>query len=706
VSDNIQSRARVQRNYTADHVLFFRRLNVRSSSTRCSFQSLVFSLVFLTGFAYMPSTQAQTSMTISSFSGAVTSTETSTFLSYATAQAPAANNIGNNWAQGTQGEDLKAMGLMYEVTQNTAILDQMIRFCDAVLSERNDTAPTPTGQYVIWTGGIDPVWPNTTTTPIGTGGEQGDPVGHLGNCARLILQTPAIWTSTVPIGDTYGYGTTYLARAKTYVQGGDTAISGHILKYELDLSNDNHFYFASGDPYKGGQPVPWNQVMMFNYAFQNLATAHDILGDNPTLAAQYRQLVQANINWFFTSGVTSFTDKPGNTAYSWDYAYPTVPPEDNNHGSLDVNGFYRAYMTGEYGITPAMLAPFGNTFVDIMTLGARDYSGITNGTTGSGNSASTDYIRSGWLLTADFLPNDYTTMVSADFTAGGTTTNADRFSKFIWLKNKRYQSFTFNATNLQAIVPGSSTTSTTTVAAQGSFVGTVNLSVSGLPAGATASFSSAAITGGGTSILTVTTTNSTSTGTYPLTITAYSMGTVTQVATVNLVIAAAPASADFSLSTSPSSLTVTGGSNANFTIAVAASGGTLNSPVTLSAASVPGATITFSPASVSPGSGSATSVMTVQTSSAMALVRPLRIAPMGSILSALLLPWLLLRRRARPTLLRFTALSLLALLSASGLLSGCGGGGQIGQAAKSYTISVSGASGTNTHSTTVSLTVQ
>jgi hypothetical protein len=63
----------------------------------------------------------------------------------------------------------------------------MIRFCDAVLSERKDLAPSPIGQHKIWTGRVDPVWPNTLTAPIGTGGEQGDPVGHLASCAYLIL---------------------------------------------------------------------------------------------------------------------------------------------------------------------------------------------------------------------------------------------------------------------------------------------------------------------------------------------------------------------------------------------------------------------------------------------------------------------------------------------------------------------------------------
>src|SRR5262249_55634250 len=149
--------------------------------------------------------------------------------------------------------------------------DQMIHFCDTVLSERNDLAPSPVGQYVIWTGRIDPAWPNNvTTTPIGTGGEQGDPVGHLGNCARLILKTPSIWSATVPIGDPNGYGPSYPAREKTFVAGADAAIDGHILKSLLALSHQNRQYFSTAGPYQPGNAVPWNQQMMFNYGFQNL----------------------------------------------------------------------------------------------------------------------------------------------------------------------------------------------------------------------------------------------------------------------------------------------------------------------------------------------------------------------------------------------------------------------------------------------------
>ena len=119
----------------------------------------------------------------------------------------------NDWAQHQSGQRTKAMGLMYEMTRDQAILDRMIHFCDGVLSTRNDVAPAPVGPHVVWTGRVDPVWPNSTVAPIGTGGEQGDPVGHLAYCARLILETPSILDTNVRIGDPKGYGATYRARA-------------------------------------------------------------------------------------------------------------------------------------------------------------------------------------------------------------------------------------------------------------------------------------------------------------------------------------------------------------------------------------------------------------------------------------------------------------------------------------------------------------
>ena len=71
----------------------------------------------------------------------------------------------------------------------------------------------------------------------------------------------------------------------------------------------------------------------------------------------------------------------------------------------------------------------------------------------------------------------------------------------------------------QLVVPGTSTTYTVSTLSQGGFTGTVSLNVSGLPAGATSSFSPSSIAPPGTSTLTVTTATTTPVGMYTLTIT-------------------------------------------------------------------------------------------------------------------------------------------------------------------------------------------
>ncbi|MEV0536943.1 hypothetical protein [Kitasatospora sp. NPDC050463] len=378
-------------------------------------------------------------LTFSSLDGPVTPDEIKSFTSYIRTLTPAADNIGNQWAQGHSGEDTKAMGLVYEVSADRAVLDRMIGFCDAVLSERNDLAKRPVGQHVLWTGKVDPAWPNDVTTkPVGTGGEQGDPVGHLANCARLILRTPAIWQTPVATGDPHGYGATYLDRAKKFVAEADTAVDRHILARLLDVSKGNRQYFAADSPYKGGQPVPWNQQMMFNYAFQNLAIAHQLLGDDPQRVKRYDSLVQTSVDWFFSS-VRTYTDHSGKPAYDWGYAPATNGKEDNNHGSLDCAGLYRAYLSGRYKITPAMLAPLANTFVDVMSKAPRHYAGKIDGTDGAGNSAPTEYVRSGWLLMAEFRPDAYQKLMNVNFPKK-TTTADDQFSRALMLKSRRHKS--------------------------------------------------------------------------------------------------------------------------------------------------------------------------------------------------------------------------------------------------------------------------
>src|SRR4030095_5743735 len=90
----------------------------------------------------------------------------------------------------------------------------------------------------------------------------------------------------------------------------------------------------------------------------------------------------------------------------------------------------------------------------------------------------------------------------------------------------------------QTVIAGNATTYTASVGALNGFGGVVTLSASGLPAGATAGFSPATVTGTGNSTLTVTTGGNIPAGSSTLTITGTS-GSVTHTATVALIVTTA-----------------------------------------------------------------------------------------------------------------------------------------------------------------------
>jgi hypothetical protein len=107
--------------------------------------------------------------------------------------------------------------------------------------------------------------------------------------------------------------------------------------------------------------------------------------------------------------------------------------------------------------------------------------------------------------------------------------------------------FTLSATpGLQAVSAGARTSYMASVTAVNGFTGTVRLSISGLPSGATGSFSPATITGSGSSTLSVSTSSTTPSGTYSLRITA-SAGSLVHSVAVSLVVNA-PSSNLFSFS--------------------------------------------------------------------------------------------------------------------------------------------------------------
>jgi len=166
----------------------------------------------------------------------------------------------------------------------------------------------------------------------------------------------------------------------------------------------------------------------------------------------------------------------------------------------------------------------------------------------------------------------------------------------------------------QTVTQGNSTSYTATVGALNGFSAAVALTVTGLPTGATGTFSPASVTGSGSSTLKVMISSTTPAGTYTLTITGTS-GTLNHSAKLTLVVNTVQPP-DFTLSVTPSSQTVTQGNSTSYTATVGALNG-FSAAVALTVTGLPtGATGKFSPASVT-GSGSSTlKVMTSSTTRA------------------------------------------------------------------------------------------
>jgi hypothetical protein len=169
--------------------------------------------------------------------------------------------------------------------------------------------------------------------------------------------------------------------------------------------------------------------------------------------------------------------------------------------------------------------------------------------------------------------------------------------------------FSLSATpSSQTVTQGAGTSYTINITRTGGFSDPVTLTLSGLPAGAVGTFSPNATTGM-SSTLAVTTTSLTPTGTYPLTISGTNV-TLTRTTSASLVVTAPPPP-DFSLSATPTSRTVARGAGTPYTVNIARTGG-FTGDVTLSATGYPaGASGTFSP---NPATTSSTlSVTTVGT---------------------------------------------------------------------------------------------
>ena len=159
-----------------------------------------------------------------------------------------------------------------------------------------------------------------------------------------------------------------------------------------------------------------------------------------------------------------------------------------------------------------------------------------------------------------------------------------------------------------SVSQGTKTTVAVSTAVTAGSAESVALSVSGLPTGASASFSPSSVNSGGSSTLTLSTTSSTPVGSYPLTITGTaSSGSHTAGYTLT-VTAAVPS--DFSIAASPTSGSVSQGTKTTVAVSTAVTAGSAES-VALSVSGLPtGASASFSPSSVNSGGSSTLTLST------------------------------------------------------------------------------------------------
>jgi hypothetical protein len=174
----------------------------------------------------------------------------------------------------------------------------------------------------------------------------------------------------------------------------------------------------------------------------------------------------------------------------------------------------------------------------------------------------------------------------------------------------------------RTVTAGGGTSYAVSLTRTGGFSGTVDLTTSGLPGGISSSFSPSSVSGS-SSTLTLTTGALIAPGSYPFMITGAS-GSLVRSVGATLVVQPS-ASADFSISVTPSSAKVPSTGSTNFTVDIVSSGGF--SGQVLLATSLPPRGMSFS---FSPNPTSSSSILTLTTSGVGHLRAPSRITITGT----------------------------------------------------------------------------
>jgi PKD repeat protein len=293
----------------------------------------------------------------------------------------------------------------------------------------------------------------------------------------------------------------------------------------------------------------------------------------------------------------------------------TAPP----NGNIAPPGYYMLFVLNAAGVpsvarfvrllpnlapTAQITSPAGN--VTINPGGAVSFAGSGSDQDGTISTYSWSFPGGNPSSSSAANPGNVTYNTPGTKTATLTVTDDRGLASAPVTRTITVSDFTVSATpSSRTVIPGGSTTYTATVAPVNGFTGVVTFSVTGLPAGASATFNPTSVGTSGTTTMTVSTNAATTpTGTYSIVIRATS-GPRTRTVTRTLVV-----NGDFTIAATPASQTITRGGVATYTVTIAAGPG-FTGTVNLSVSGAPSAaTKTFEPASIV---NAGTSVLTIDT---------------------------------------------------------------------------------------------
>jgi hypothetical protein len=386
-------------------------------------------------------TAAQSQMLIERLDGPITAKELQSFKDYVRALPPPKDNHHNGMVYGVAGETTEGLGYLYDATHDPEVLDLLVNYADRLLAARND----PVNGRLIWTGKRELTWPNKGLDekyPGSSSTENGDVMSHILFAAELILKDKSLWNGKPSFGDPFNFGPTYLDRAKTYVRECDRTIDTFILPW-IVRPDSNRYYFPDSPLYDAvdgkpadfvrpkDRPVPWNQQMMLNGAFQRAAVCHEILGDDPARVGHYDAIVKTSCDWFVSELTPYKVD--GHGCFKWAY-----PPADNlrhvedvPHGGYDIL-LYRAYVSGRYGVKKETMQGLANTTFYVMAKPDGTFAKRTDGENGTRSA-----LGGTWLLLSDIEPQLYIKIAQADLKRAKTQPFSD--AMILWAKNKNDQ---------------------------------------------------------------------------------------------------------------------------------------------------------------------------------------------------------------------------------------------------------------------------